>query len=296
MKISQRAFDMCVAEEVTSQAYYTRHYQNPEWPGLSSGVTVAIGYDLGQCSRAKITADWSALVDQNMLLIMLSCAGITGVAAKTKCAEVKSKITIPWAAAITVFANRDVPQWTSMVLRAVPGADKLTPSCLGMLFDLAYNRGYGGFNSTSDRNREMLAIRNDVGAKRLADVPGQITSMKRLWPNTAGLLRRCDHRIALWQIGVHELPGPLVDAKVGTTPVTNDLDVPLNAGAARTKPPITSTAQNSATGAIVAGTGAAVKHVVSNGYSWITIALVVILGLSIASAVWVTWYRNRNPS
>src|SRR5262249_46375285 len=31
-KISQRAFDLIVAFEVTSQKYYESHYRKPEWP------------------------------------------------------------------------------------------------------------------------------------------------------------------------------------------------------------------------------------------------------------------------
>lgn len=204
MKISQRAFDMTVSEEVTSKPYYIKHYQRPEWPGVSSGVTVAIGYDLGQASRAKIAADWSGLVDANMLQVMQSCSGITGAAAKAKCAEVKNKILIPWDAALSVFANRDVPSWTAAVMKAVPGSDKLTPTCLGMLFDTAYNRGAGGFNSSTDRNREMRAIRDDVKSGTLGDVPRQFQSMKRIWPTVSGLQRRCDRRATLWKDGLLE--------------------------------------------------------------------------------------------
>lgn len=221
MKISQLAFDMTVAFEVTSPAYYTRHYQRPVLPSSggvvigSSGVTVGVGYDLGQASPDKITEDWHNFVDADMLAAMLSCSGFTGLTAIEKYAEVKNKILIPWNAAITVFAQRDVPQWTATVIRAVPGADKLTPSCLGVLFDLAYNRGAGGFNSDSERFREMRAIRDAVASGRLDQIPAEILSMKRLWPNIRGLLRRCDQRIALWQKGMAETDQVAAEAPVG---------------------------------------------------------------------------------
>jgi hypothetical protein len=298
MKISQRAFDMTVAEEVTSQAYYIKHYQRPEWPGVSSGVTIAIGYDLGQASRAKIAADWGALVDPNMLLIMQSCSGITGNSAKAKCAEVRNKILIPWEAALSVFANRDVPSWTSIVLKAVPGAEKLTPTCLGMLFDTAYNRGAGGFNSSTDRNREMRAIRDDVKTGALNDVPRQFESMKRIWPTVSGLQRRCERRAALWKVGLTER-GAAVDvpmAPVGATPAAPDPEVPLNAGPARTKPPATTPAQHTTAGAIVTGGAAAATQAHAAGFSTINVALIVILALVIAAAVWTVWYKNRNPT
>lgn len=297
MKISRRAFDMTVAEEVTSKAYYIKHYMQPEWPGVSSGVTIAIGYDLGQASRAKIAADWGKLVDPNMLLTMQSCSGITGSAAKTKCAEVRSKIVIAWDAAISVFANRDVPSWTATVLNAVPGADKLTPTCLGMLFDTAYNRGAGGFNSSTDRNREMRAIRDDVKAGSLGDVPRQFESMKRIWPTVTGLQKRCQRRADLWREGLKET-GAAVDvpiAPVAPTPAAPDPDVPLKEGPARTKPPVTSTAQGTATGGIVAGTAAVVVKAHGMGFSTINIVLLAVLGIAIAAAVFTVWHRNRNP-
>lgn len=289
MQISKAAFDMIVAEEVTSKAYYEKHYQRPEWPGVQSGVTIGIGYDLGQASQAKIRADWSGLVTPQMLDVMAGCSGFTGAAGQEKCAAVKSQILIPWDAAMHVFANRDVPAWTAKVLQAVPGADRLTPSCLGTLVDTAYNRG-ASFNNAGDRYREMRAIRDDVRAGNLAAVPGEFQSMKRLWPTVAGLQRRCDHRIELWRRGMIEVPG-----KVAPTAVEPRPDVPTNAGPARTKPPATSKTQNGTTGAIVAGGAGAAKTASDFGLSTTNITLIVIATLCIAAAVWWAWFRNRNP-
>ncbi len=293
MKISQKAFDMTVREEVTSQAYYERHYTRPEWPGLSSGVTVGIGYDLGQASRQKIQQDWSGLVSADMLLVMMSCSGYTGAAGKQKCAEVKNKIDIPWDAAIKVFANRDVPAWSAAVLKAVPNSDRLTPSCFGVLFDLAYNRG-NSWNNSGERYREMRAIRDDVKLSKLTAVPGEIVSMKRLWLGTQGLLNRCDHRIALWNDGLKET-GHVATAPVGES--KPDSTVPLDEGSARTKPPATSKTQNGTTGAIVIGGGAAVEEAARNGLISTDVAIfagfVVVL---IAISIWWIWWRNRNPA
>lgn len=295
MKISQRAFDMTVAEEVTSKAYYVKHYQRPEWPGVSSGVTIAVGYDLGQASRAKIAADWGKLVDPSMLLVMQSCSGITGAPAKAKCAEVKNSILISWDSALLVFANRDVPSWTADVLRTVPGAEKLTPSCLGTLFDIAYNRG-NAWNIGDDRHREMRAIKAEVKAGMLSAVPGEITSMKRIWPGVSGLQHRCDHRVDLWRAGMTETGAATeVAANVAPTPAAPDPDVPLNPGPARTKPPVTSTAQGTTTGGIVTGTAAVVVKAHAMGFSTINLVLLAVLGIVIASAVFTIWHRNRNP-
>jgi hypothetical protein len=290
MQISKAAFDMIVAEEVTSKAYYERHYQRPEWPGVQSGVTIGIGYDLGQASQAKIRADWSGLVDPLMLEVMVGCSGFTGMAGREKCAAVKSQILIPWDAAMHVFEKRDVPAWTAKVLKAVPGADRLTPSCLGTLVDTAYNRG-ASFNNAGERYREMRAIRDHVADRKLDAVPAEFQSMKRLWPTVAGLQRRCDHRVDLWRRGMHELPG-----QVSTATIEPRSDVPTNAGPARTKPPATSKTQNGTTGAIVAGGAGAAKTASDFGLSTTNITLIVIASVCIAVAVWWAWWKHRNPS
>jgi hypothetical protein len=294
MQISQTAFDMIVAEEVTSKAYYERHYQRPEWPGVQSGVTVGIGYDLGQASQAKIRADWAGLVPPDMLEVMAGCAGFVGSAGQAKCAAVKNRILVPWDAAMHVFANRDVPAWTSTVMRAVPGSDKLTPSCLGTLVDTAYNRG-ASFNNAGDRYREMRAIRDEVRVGNLGAVPAEFQSMKRLWPGVSGLQRRCDHRIDLWRKGMAETPGSVTLAPSPKAPESPPTGVPTNAGPARTKPSATSTAQNTTTGVIVAGGTATAKAAANAGHSTTSVITILILTALIAGSLWWAWYRNRNP-
>ena len=48
--------------------------------------------------------------------------------------------------ATQVYETVTLPKYTEAVLRAVPHADNLTPTCLGVLTSLGYNRGAGGFN------------------------------------------------------------------------------------------------------------------------------------------------------
>ncbi len=286
MIISQRAFDMTVAEEVSSRKYYERFYTHPEWPGLSSGVTVGIGYDLGQCTQAKIASDWGDLVPVDMLAVMVGCAGFTGSAGKYKWAGVRNRITIGWDNAMKVFANRDVPQWTAAVLKAVPGADKLNGDLLGVLVDIAYNRGVGGFNSDNPRYREMKAIRMMVSNNQLESVPDQIESMKRLWPNVADLQRRCDHRIALWNIGMAQPPGVVVAATF--IPLAPEkTDIILEEGPARTKPASTSETQNAATVSIVVFSLA--MTFAQADFMW------AVGGAGLAAIMWVTWWKYRNP-
>jgi hypothetical protein len=290
MRSSQEAVDYCVRQEVTSPAYYTKHYQNPEWPGASSGITVACGYDLGYASPEKIRRDWSGLVSAEMLDVMLHCSGVKGQEAKALLPQVRSKISIPWAAAVQVFMDSDWPQWESTVAHAIPNTERLTPTCYGVLTATAYNRGAAGFNSNAARFTEMHNIRNEVDQGDLPPVAGQFLSMRRLWPTLKGLQDRYTEAASLWNKGLTQ-PTPIVVAP----PVPHDGEHPLNAGPARTKPPATTNAQNGATTAVVVATGGMAKKAAESGMPLWQVALMVVAGLVVAGTIWYAWYRNRNP-
>lgn len=65
--ISDRAFNMIVAFEVTSQAVYQAQYRHPTWPGGASGVTIGIGYDVGYVSESVLKQDWEGTIPELMI-------------------------------------------------------------------------------------------------------------------------------------------------------------------------------------------------------------------------------------
>lgn len=217
MMIAQEAFDLIVKEEVSGREYYESRLTHPEWPGLQSGITIGIGYDLGQSTAAQIEADWKDQVSPTTLAVMKQCAGITGAAAHRLLPSVKVAINIPWNAAIAVFSNRDVPRWTAIVLKALPNADKLNPLCLGVLVSLAYNRG-ASFQLQGDRYREMRAIRDLCIAQNFDGIPAQLEAMARLWPTMTGLRDRRMREAALFRKGL---------AQPASAPVTSGHPPPL---------------------------------------------------------------------
>lgn len=201
MRSSQAAVDLIVAEEVSSKATYIKKYQRPEWPGGASGVTVGIGYDLGYATAGRIQSDWKNFLTPDVILAMQRCAGVTGANARNLLASVRPKILVPWEAAMSVFINVDMPKWEALVLKAVPGSDKLPPDCIGVLTSLAYNRG-ASFSKAGDRYREMRDIRAHVASGEWDKIPGDFKSMKRIWPDVAGLRGRRDREAALFQKGL----------------------------------------------------------------------------------------------
>lgn len=297
--ISKSTIDLIVAEEVSSKAYYNKHYTRPEWPGGASGVTVGIGYDIGYATPDKVAADWSKHVSPAMVAAMQKCCGIKGTSARAILATAISQIEIPWEAAYDVFINRDIPQWTITCLKALgPNFNLMNSTCQGVLVSIAYNRGAGGFNSSTDRNREMLAIRNAVRAKNFAAIPDYIDSMARLWVGTsvAGVAARRHREAALFRKGL-ALPAAIPPSVVPDNPVdASVVNDTRNNLPARTKPPATSTAQNTTTTAIVIGGAAATKKAADQGFSGFTLVLMAAVIVALAAGVWTIWHRNRNPS
>lgn len=204
MRSSQAAVDLIVANEVSSRAAYEKSYKYPTWPGGASGVTVAIGYDLGYVTRDKVQEDFGQYLPQAMIIAMQNVVGLTGTAAHEAMRSVLGRVEIPWDVAMRVFEAVDMPRYEAMLIRACPGVELLPDDCFGALASITYNRGAGGFTGGGDRFREMRIIRADILAKNYADIPRQIRSMKRLWEGKGlpGLLTRRDAEARLFEKGL----------------------------------------------------------------------------------------------
>lgn len=285
LAISQRAIDLIVSCEVSSRSHYEKHYRSPEWPGGASGVTIAIGYDLGYATLAKERADWSEHCDEDELRVMDRCLGVRGEAARAMLPTVKGKIDIGWDAATAVFLGRDVPQWTAAVVKAIPGAERLSPDCLGALVSIAYNRG-ASFGAVGDRYAEMRAIKAHVVSGNLAAVPGDIRAMKRLWPTVKGLRDRRDAEAKLFEDGL-KTPSIAAAKAEAAKPVIKETPPP----ALPPKPP--GAAENGSAGATAAGTATVAAQ---SGWSPSTIAIVIALGIIAAVIVWLVVRKaNAGP-
>jgi hypothetical protein len=201
MRISQTAFDDIVREEVSSEALYRKRYMRPVWPGVQSGPTVGIGYDLGQTSAATIRADWRGRLPDPMVEHMVSCSGKKGARGRDWTARVKSLIIVPWEAALAVHRERVLPRWEALVAKALPNTDQLSGDSFGALVSLTYNRG-ASYSTAGARYAEMRAIKAHMASMNFAAIPVELRKMKRLWPNVAGLKKRRDKEAALFEHGL----------------------------------------------------------------------------------------------
>lgn len=280
--ISQAADDLIVACEVSDRKTYEKKFRKPEWPGERSGLTVGIGYDLGYATAEKVHSDWTGLLPAEMIDAMTRCVGVTGESAHGLLSRVHDSIDVPWNAAIHVYEHVDIPEWTARVCRAIPGADKLRPDCLGSLTSLAYNRG-ASFTTTGDRYREMRAIRSHIIAGELALVDDEIRNMKRLWPNTRGLLIRRDREADLWNKGLSSTASP-----------PEPKSKPSEAPAPLANPPGGGGSVSGSTGSI--GTTAAAAKAVHSGFGPWVIGGIIVAGVAITvGAIAYERYRNSQP-
>lgn len=199
--ISDKAFDLIVKYEVSSRTYYDRYLSKPTWPGLSSGVTIGIGYDLGYYTPAQFSRDWSRHLMPNATFKRLaSTLGLKGVRAS---AHIKSlsDIRIPWESAVQVFRSSTLPRFVDLTLKTYPGAEKLHPDVLGALVSVVFNRGA---SLTGSRRKEMAMLREAVRVGDTAQIEDLIRRMKRLWAGTKfkGLVRRRDAEADLVKVHV----------------------------------------------------------------------------------------------
>jgi len=289
--IPQEAINLTIECEVSSRSYYEKRLRRPEWPGGASGVTVAIGYDLGYASLAKFHGDWDGMRPTQMLRAMEGCLGVRGNPARALLPSVRGSIDVPWDIAIDIFMRRDVPEWEQRVLDTLPGAATLHPLCRGALFSLAYNRGTSwaipAGRDASGRYREMRQIKGAIADGRPEDVPALIRSMKRLWPKVAGLRSRREAEARLFERGLSGAtftPASLTT----TTVVTPKRQLP---------PPPAGAGEHGTAGVVAAGTAQQAHDAASSGMPLWQVALIVGGGLAVAAIVWlaVRSYRKSQP-
>jgi hypothetical protein len=189
-RISDAAFDLIVKYEVSSKQYYDRYLSKPTWPGLSSGVTIGIGYDLGYNTGPQYLKDWGHLLPKSDFSRLAVGLGIRGTRASVHIKHL-SDIHIPWDDALSVFKHSTLPRFVDLTLKTYPGAEKLHPDVLGALVSVVFNRGA---STTGSRRKEMAMLKEAVKFGDVAQIGTLIRQMRRLWVGTKfkGLVRRRD--------------------------------------------------------------------------------------------------------
>ena len=199
MIVSKKSLDLIVNSEISSKSAYNTKYKFPILPGEDSGITIGIGYDLGQVSTSKFVEDWEGILKTSVINKLVKTVGKTKSAAKEVfTAEIKA-IEISWDDALEVFYTKSMPKYAKDTIGIYPGVQLLPPDAQGALVSLVYNRGTSFTKPSEERRKEMKNIAKHVANKDLEKIADEIVSMKRLWDiNTSrGLHIRRDNEAAL---------------------------------------------------------------------------------------------------
>lgn len=204
IRSSQMAVNLIVNSEVTSEAAYTARYQPPTWPGGMSGVTIGIGYDCGYATADTIRADWGDKLSAEMVDELAHTAGVRGSPASSLAHALHGSVVVPWAAAMGVFMQHDMPKWEGIVSHALPNTNLLSGDSFGALVSLTYNRG-ASFNLQGDRYKEMRSIHDHMASKDFDAIPADFRGMVRLWPKVTGLRIRRYAEADLFERGLSDM-------------------------------------------------------------------------------------------
>ncbi|OQX03349.1 MAG: hypothetical protein BWK73_39800 [Thiothrix lacustris] len=199
--ISRNAFDLIIHYEVTSRKTYEGKLKKPIWPKGASGITIGIGYDLGYVTFDQFINDWGSQLSNEIIQRLKVAVGVKGDHSK-EFLEKFSDISIGWNEALFVFSHGVLLNYIQKALRALPNLDKLPDHCIGALVSLTYNRGDGGYSSQKDRYKEMCNIKEHLSTGRIHEIPNEIRTMKRLWVDMPGLIRRREDEAKLFELGL----------------------------------------------------------------------------------------------
>ena len=193
--LSTKGIQALIEWETSGEEYYKK---NPIWPGEQSGVTIGVGWDLGQTPASETSRAWSPHLNAATLALLVSVSGHKGQAAKEVLKHVRH-LVIPWTSALSVFENVTLPTWYMRTLRIYPQMVDLHGDCAVALVSLCFNRGT---NLNGERRREMCNIQALLRTNNLKEIPKQFREMKRLWPDTEGLRNRRMQEADLFEGGL----------------------------------------------------------------------------------------------
>lgn len=201
MNLCKKGIDAIIDWESGGVSEYNRH---PEWPGNAandndpSGITIGIGWDLGQTPANETSRAWKPHLSVDDLAKLISVSGIKGKQARLLLPSVRH-IEISWDKASRVFDDVTLPTWYIRALRIYPQIETIPTLCAAALIGLVFNRGTSLEGST---RTEMKEIQSALKAGDLEKIPDLLVKMKRLWPNFDGLKNRRDKEANLFREGL----------------------------------------------------------------------------------------------
>ncbi len=189
IELSVRGLGLLISFEVGGKDFYEAHCRRPVVPAAGvtgSGVTIGIGYDLGEQSAERFRKDWGSFLGPATWTTLAGVCGLKGEPAE-RALRTLGDMAIEWEVALDQFLGCTVPRMWAETAAAFPGVEQ-GPQCVReALLSLVFNRGPGMEGAS---RLEMRTIRTLVEGREWALIPAQIRAMKRLWTGVAGLRDR----------------------------------------------------------------------------------------------------------
>ena len=170
---------------------------HPYWPKGDSGITIGVGWDLGQHGESEFLSAWAAL-DLASLRQLKEAIHKRGHAAEVLVPQLKP-ITVPRNISLSVFRRSLDASYYPMMLQLFPGVESLSTDVQVALLSLVFNRGVllGRDPDWSkvkalDRRWEIRRLQDDVKQRDVFAIYIRLGTMKRLWEKSGqrGLLYR----------------------------------------------------------------------------------------------------------
>lgn len=200
-------------EETGGLAYYDAITQWPHYPGLSSGITIGVGYDLRFNTESDFRKLWGSCLSADTVNELSNDIGKAGT--KARAAELKKKgIIIPFKAAWQAFIRKTLPRFYNETRAIYPSLDTLPLPCRSALVSIVFNRGNSLDGSQRSEMRSIRDILSDATDSSLslqerkfilAEVEDEILSMQRLWGPETGLCKRRQGEADMWRAGLASL-------------------------------------------------------------------------------------------
>lgn len=191
--ISEKGLDLILDFEIggSDGVYYNRFLKKPtvpDWQNTQSGVTIGIGWDAGYNTNSSLTKEWSEFLSDEYISDLSKVLGLKSRKAYNALREV-SHISIDFNIAKKQFLKYTVPRFYELSRRTFPNFEVAPQAVKDVITSLVFNRGS---KLTGNSRIEMRNISNHMSNRDWKKISAEIRKMKRLWPNTRGLLKRRD--------------------------------------------------------------------------------------------------------
>ena len=181
IKLSQELMDAIVAWEGNIPVPYV--------PGKGkgtmkdSGVTLGIGYDLGQQTKEQIRKDLAQFYTPAQIERLVKVQGLKGTVAQNATAGIQDiKISKDTSIQMALFVKKRYSQWAVDIY---PELLNLHPHCQGALLSLVFNRGKGLQDPPPGKKgltrKHMRQISEALKSGKIETIPDTLRDMAHLW-------------------------------------------------------------------------------------------------------------------